>query len=207
MPLTAVNAMAAPATQPNVLRARLLCEQLGQSQLLAPILLQQFFMYWSVKNFANAKECAEQLQALAVRTSDEIPRFLSGWTAGWLSCMSANYIAARDYFEQALKLSDDTRRVLIKDFNTAVGFVGCTIFLGWSLWMLGYPEQARKRRAFLLDLLNEPPDAFARGAGIVGELFMSDFMRDNRRMLEAAESLIALGRTNGMSAYLLKLDR
>jgi len=202
MPLTAVNAMAARANQPNVLRARLLCEQLGQSQLLAPILLQQFVMHWSVKNFADAKECAEQLQALAVRTSDEITRFLSGWTAGWLSCMSADYIAARDYFEQALKLSDDTRQVLIKDFNTAVGFVGCTIFLGCSFWMLGYPEQARKQHAFMLDLLDEPLDAFARGAGIVIELFMSDFMPDNRRMLKAAESLIALGRTNGMSAYL-----
>jgi tetratricopeptide (TPR) repeat protein len=202
MPLTAVNAMAAPANQPNVLRARLLCEQLRQSQLLAPILLQQFFMHWSVRNFADAKECAEQLQALAVRTSDEITRFLSDWIAGWLSCMSADYITARDYFEQALKLSDDTRRALIKDFNTAVGLVGCTVFLEWSLWMLGYPEQARKQRAFLLDLLDEPLDAFARGAGMVSELFMSDFMRDNRRVLEAAESLIALGRTNGMSVYL-----
>jgi tetratricopeptide (TPR) repeat protein len=201
-PLNSANQIAAPANQQNVLRARLLCEQLGQSQLLARVLFFQFVIHWSVKNFANARECNEQLQALAARTSDEITRFLVGFAAGFFSNMSGDYVSARDHFEQALKLTDDTHRVLIKGLDTAIGFVNCTGFLGHSLWMLGYPEQARKQHAHVLDLLGEPIDTYARSVGILNELYMSDFMRDNRRMLEAGQRLVALARENGITTQL-----
>jgi len=115
--------------------------------------------------------------------------------------MSGDYVSARDYFERALHLSDDTRPALINDPSTAVGFVNCTGFLGCSLWLLGYPEQARKQHARLLDLLGGPIGAYTRGLGIIFELIMSDFMRDNPRMLEAAQRLIALARESGLPYY------
>jgi class 3 adenylate cyclase/tetratricopeptide (TPR) repeat protein len=199
MPLLAANSI---ANQQNVSRARLLCEQLGQSQLLARVLYSQFFVHWELKKFASAKECTEQLQALAATTSDEITCFLAGFTAGWLSLMSADYIAARNFFGQALNISDDTSRDLIKNLDTAIGFVNCTGSLGMSLWMLGYPEQARKQHARVLDLLGGPLDAYARANGILHELMMSDFIRDDRRMLEAAQRMLTLGRESGATVYL-----
>jgi tetratricopeptide (TPR) repeat protein len=200
-PLTAVNSMPARANQQNLSRVRLLCEQVGQSQLLGRILSFQFFIHWSVRNFASARECTEQLRALMARTSDEITCFLAGFHAGFLSNTSGDYVSARDYFERALNLSDDIRRVLINS-DTAAGFVLCTGALGLSLWILGYPEQARKQHARVLDLLGGPLDAIARGNGILHELIMSDFMRNNRRMLEAAERLVALTRESGVTSYL-----
>jgi tetratricopeptide (TPR) repeat protein len=158
-------------------------------------------VHWSVRNFALAKECNERLQALAVRTPDE-NSFFAGFTAGMLSYTSADYLAARGYFERALNLSDDIRELLIKDLTAALFFVNCTGALGLLLWMLGYPEQARKHHARVLDLLGGPLDAFAQGNGILHELIMSDFMRNNRRMLEAAERYVALARDSGMTYYL-----
>jgi predicted ATPase len=75
MPSVEANSMAAPAVQQNLSRARLLCEQLGQSQLLGWVLVGQFFIHYSVKNFAGARECTEQLQGLASHTPDEVTRF------------------------------------------------------------------------------------------------------------------------------------
>jgi tetratricopeptide (TPR) repeat protein len=199
MPLSAVNQIAAPVNQQNSLRARLLCEQLGQSQLLAWVLIGEFFIHWSGKNFAVAKECTERLQALAARTSDEIIRFFAGFSAGYFSYMSGDYVSSRDHFERALNLSDSSRRLLINP-NTAIALVNCTGQLGLSLWILGYTEQARKQHTRLLDLLGEPVGAWAQGSGIDHELEMSGFMRDNRRMLEAAERLVALGRESGIPA-------
>ena len=155
-----------------------------------------------MNNFANTRECTEQLQALATLTSDEIIRYFADFTAGFFSYTSGEHVPAREYFERALKLSNNTRRVLIKDPIAAVGFVNCTGFLGHSLWMLGYPDQARKQHARMLDLLGEPIDAFARGAGITNELFMFDFMRDNRPMLEAGERLVTLARESGSTYFL-----
>src|SRR6516225_6472873 len=158
MPLAAANSIVTSASQQNLLRARLLCEQLGQSQHLARILNGQFFVHFSVNNFVDARECTEQLQALAVRTSDEITRVRANYSAGFLAIMSGDYVSAHDYFEQALNVSDDTRRVLIENFE-AVNLVNCTGQLGMSLWILGYPGQARKQHARVLDLLREPMDA------------------------------------------------
>jgi hypothetical protein len=115
------------------LRARLLCEQLGQSQLLARVLAYQVVVHWSVKNFANARECTEQLQALAASTTDEITRFFAGFAAGVLGYLSGDYVSARDYLEQALMLSDDTRRLLTQDPNSAAAFVHATGVVGISL--------------------------------------------------------------------------
>jgi class 3 adenylate cyclase/tetratricopeptide (TPR) repeat protein len=199
IPLSNVNEIAAPVNQQNLSRARLLCEQLGQSQLLAPILNFQFFMHWFVKNFALARECTEQLEDLAARTSDEITCFLARFSSGVLSSTSGDHVSARDYFERALHLSNDTRRALINDPNTAVAFVNCIGQLGWSLWMLGYPEQARKQYARVSDLLGAPLDVFAGSGGIAYEILMFDFMRDSRRMLEAAERLVALAGARGIS--------
>ena len=68
--------------------------------------------------------------------------------------------------------------------------------------MLGYPEQARQQYARMLDLLAEPLDAFAREGGIANGLFMSNFMGDNRRMLESAQRLVAVARESGGTYYL-----
>ena len=198
MPLNNINQMAAPPIQQNVSRARILCEQLDQSQLLPRVVAIQFWVHWSVRNFAIARDCTEQLQALAVHSSDEITHFIATFIAGILSSMNGDYVSARDHFERSLKLSDGTCPALMKDPITAPGLVNCTGYLGLLLWMLGYPEKARKQHAHMLGLLGEPIDAFARGVGILDELGMSEFMRDNRRMLEAAEGLIALARESGI---------
>ncbi|MBV8771030.1 MAG: hypothetical protein JO166_01700 [Deltaproteobacteria bacterium] len=201
-PLNSVNPIAAPGNQQNALRSGLLCGQLGQSQLLGRVLHWEFFIHWSVRDFATARECTEQLQALTVNTPDEITRFLAGLTAGWLGYANGDYVSGRDYFERALKLCENTHRLLIKDPNTAVGIVNCAGSLSVSLWMLGYPDQARKQHASMLEHLGETIDAFARCTGILGELHMSDFMRDNRRMLEAAGRLIALASESGIAIHL-----
>jgi tetratricopeptide (TPR) repeat protein len=205
MPLLAASSLAAPANQRNLSRARLLCEQLGQPLLLAQVLIFQFMEHWTVKDFDVAGKCSEQLQALAARTSDEITCFSAGWTAGILSNTSGDYGSARDYFERALNLSADTRRAMIENLNTAVSLVNCIGWLRMDLWLLGYPDQARRQHEPLLDLFGQQIDTldtFARGFGIVNELEISDFMRDNRRMLEAAESLVALARESGIALQL-----
>jgi class 3 adenylate cyclase/tetratricopeptide (TPR) repeat protein len=200
-PSLQVNSIAAPANQQNYVRARVLCEQLGQSQLLAWVLVGQFFIAYSVKNFASARECTEQLQDLAVRTSDEITRFFAGFTAGVLRNSSGDHVSARDYLERALNLGDQTRRELISS-NTAIALINCIGQLGSSLWVLGYPEQAREQFARMLELLDRTPDGWARCAGIDHELLMSDFMRDNQRMLEAANRLVAIARESGSTFQL-----
>jgi tetratricopeptide (TPR) repeat protein len=155
-----------------------------------------------VKNFASARECTEQIQDLAARTSDEIICFFADFAAGYLSNMSGDYVSARDYFERTLNLTNDIRRGVLINPYSANAFINHTGQLSLTLWMLGYPEQARNQQVRVLDLLGESIGAYAQGNGIGHELQMSDFMRDDRRMLEAAERLVALARESGITAQL-----
>jgi predicted ATPase len=68
--------------------------------------------------------------------------------------------------------------------------------------MLGYPDQARKQLVHMLSVLGEPIGAYAQAVGILNELEMYEFMRDKRRMFEAAERAVALARESGMTHQL-----
>jgi hypothetical protein len=92
-------------------------------------------------------------------------------------------------------------RELIKP-NTAVAFVNATGWLGMSLWLLGYPEQARKQHARVRGLLGEPIVAVVQRIGFELDCQMSEFMHDNRRILEAAERTVTLARETGFTAQL-----
>ncbi len=202
-PLNVINQTAAPENQQNLHRARVLCEQLGESQLLGRVLLYLFFVHWSISDVGIAKEYADQALALAERSVDDIPRFFATFVAGFLAVMSAEYSSARRYFQRALAISDETRSVLIRSPDTALGLVNCTGALGIVLWMLGYPDQALEQHAREVSLLAGPLDPVALSLGINQVLeTRCDFLRDYRGMREQAQRLVAISQENGLGYYL-----
>jgi hypothetical protein len=85
--------------------------------------------------------------ALAERSADESTRFFAAFVSGFLAATSAKYSSARGYFQRALAISDETRSVLIRSPDIALGLVNCTGTLGYVLWILGYPDQALEQHA------------------------------------------------------------
>jgi len=124
-PLNSINQVAAPEIQQNLHRTHVLCEQFGQSQLLGLVLLNLFFVHWSISDLGIAKEYADQTLALAERSTDEITPFLAAFGAGFLSVTTAQYSSARRYFQRALAISDETRSVLLKSPVTTLALVNC----------------------------------------------------------------------------------
>ena len=203
-PLNAINQVAAPEIQQNLHRTQILCEQFGQSQLLGLVLLNLFFVHWSILDFGIAKEYTDQTLALAERDANEIISFVAGFGAGFLSATTAKYSSAREYFQQALGISDETRSVLIRNPYIAFGLINCTGTLGYVLWILGYPDQALKQHAREVSLLSDPPLgpvvlslAIHHGLGT-----HCDFLRDYRGMREKAQRLVDLSREHGLAYFL-----
>ena len=201
-PLNAINQVAAPEIQQNLHRTQILCEQFGQSQLLGMVLLNLFFVHWSISDFGVAKEYADQTLALAEHSTDEIVGFVAGFGAGFLSATTAEYSSARGYFQRALGISDETRSVLIRNPYIALGLLNCIGNLGYVLWILGYPDQAVGQHARQVNLLSDPLGPVALNLGFIHILVTRcDFLRDHRGMREQAQRLVDLSQEHGLAYY------
>jgi len=127
------------------LRARELCEQLDDQPQRFRVLLGLYRCYGGRGQFQTSWECANELFRLAQRLQDA-PLLLEAHMArGTLMLQDGEFLVARDHLEQAMVLYDpqDER------FHAAHASVnpGVTVLsrLSWTLWFLGYPEQALDR--------------------------------------------------------------
>jgi class 3 adenylate cyclase/tetratricopeptide (TPR) repeat protein len=202
-PLNAINQVAASEIQQNLHRTQVLCEQFGQSQLLGMVLLNLFFVHWSILDLSIAKEYADQTLALAERSTDEIISFVAGFGAGFLSATIGKFSSACEYFQRALRISDETKSLLIKNPYIAFALVNCNGTLGYVMWILGYPDQAVEYHAREVSLISETlgPVSFSlsmhHGLGTD-----CDFLRDDRGMREQAQRLVDLSREHGLAYFL-----
>jgi tetratricopeptide (TPR) repeat protein len=165
-PLFAVNPLAAAELQNTLEQARMLCERLGETELLARVLLNLFFLYWSLGDLPKQRELAQMGLELAATAPAEIVVFCANWVAGFLAAWTGQYDPARTHLERALAVSLQTQSSLLSDPRNAISVVDCIEYLGFVLWMLGYPEQALLQEQRLVSLTNTPIDPYAWGVGI-----------------------------------------
>ena len=137
--------------------------------------------------------------ALATRSSDELSLFRANSAAGMVATWRGRLLSARTYYERALAINED---VVISGGNENE-LANPISRLIWLLWMLGYPDQARRQETRLLSLARHSLDSFHRTALHQSVLATRcHFLRDYRGMRQEAETLIALARENGLPYWL-----
>ena len=89
--------------------------------------------------------------------------------------------------------------------DSAIGVdagVNCLSYAAWTLWTLGYPDQALKRgnEALALAQALSHPHSLAFAEGLVG--YLRQYRREARAAQETAERLIALSAEHGFTHWL-----
>jgi tetratricopeptide (TPR) repeat protein len=200
-PLFVINPLPVADLEQNLRRAQVPCKQLGKTEVMAHVLLNLFFVYWCIGDLGKQREAAQAGMEIASREPSEITVFCAGWTNGFLSAWTGQYDSARVHLERALSIRPSTEALLLKDPAIAISLVDCIEFLGFTLWMLGYPEQARRYEQRLADLANSSIDAFAWAVAVHGILMMRcQFFRDFRGMKQRAEELLRSA-SEGAASY------
>ena len=142
-------------------RARELCQQVGETPQLFPVLCGLCAFYLNRAELQTARELGEQLLRLAQSVQD--PALLSGLTWRWGALVLAWRVClCPDHFEQAIALYDPQQHP-----RSTVALRART--LGWFaypvqpmiLWSLGYPDQALKRSHEALTLAQELSHPFS----------------------------------------------
>jgi len=145
----------APEVEHTYARARALCQQVEDTPQLTQALFGLWAFYFVRAEYQTARELAEHVLTLAHRV--QAPALLlaaHGGLAQTLFCLG-ELAQARALFEQGLVYYDPQQhRALALTYGTDPAVFSLS-WLAWSLWLLGYPDQATQQNRTALTLAHE----------------------------------------------------
>ncbi len=201
-PLLMTKGHSAPEVKTAYARAYALCRQVGESPRLFAVLMGLWRFYYARAELRTALELSEQCHALAERLEDAVFRHESHLAIGSTLFILGEYAAARDHFEQGLARYD-------REQSRAHGFssgndpgVVCLTRLAWSLWMLGYPDQALVRMDEALALAESLSHPYSVGLALQFGAVLHQFRREALAVQSKAEATMALAEAQGFVYWL-----
>jgi predicted ATPase/class 3 adenylate cyclase len=197
--LSPIKGWAAPEVERSLIRAQALCERLGNPP-------ESFFILWGLYGTnlvggrnRRAYDLGKQLLRRAQGANDPTLLMFAHYALGFPCYQMGNLLLAREHFEMAISLYDRERhRPLALGLMGIDGEVQCRNHLAYTLWALGYPDQALKQadeNVLLAQALSHPFSlVFAEQVG-----WVHLYRRDARAAKEHAETAIALCAEHGIT--------
>ena len=128
------------------IRARDLCESLGNQQGYLGALWGLWTVYFLRGTMSPALAAARQVLATALATGDPSLEVVGRQAVGYTSYFIGELAEAREHTERAMVLyNPDRERALATAFQLPLTFA-CGNCLMMSLWFMGYPERAEQVR-------------------------------------------------------------
>jgi class 3 adenylate cyclase/predicted ATPase len=199
--LQIAKGQAAPEVEHAYTRARALCQQVGETPELVPILFGLWRFYNIQQQFHTARELGETLLRLAQHTRDPALAVVAHYALGWTWLCLGVLPAARQHLEEAIAhYTPDQRHAPAFRIGQDPG-VACGAFAAMALWLLGYPEQAlahlNDALALAYELSHPISLAFARCLAAT----CYQLRRDAPATYEHAEAAIAVSTEQGFPQW------
>jgi class 3 adenylate cyclase/predicted ATPase len=200
--LMAVQGFSSLDTERAYARARELCQQVGETSQLFPVLYGLWSIYRNRAELQTTRELGEQLLSLAQREQDpalllEAHRVL-GPTMFWLGEMAS----ARAHSEQGVALYDPQQHRSHAFVYGQDPGVACKCFAAMAIWMLGYPDQARKITHEALALAQKYTHPFSLAFALNMTAVVHQFRREAQVVQEHAEALMELSTEQSFPYFL-----
>jgi TOMM system kinase/cyclase fusion protein len=190
--MMAVKGLTAPEVGRVYTRARELCQRVGETPQLFPVLFG-LWRYALVRGEVRAaQEFAERLSRFA-QDQDET-RFAIGahWVLGATLCWRGELVAAHAHLEQAIGLYNPSQHHTLSSMYAADPGVVCRLFAARLAWLQGYPLQALQKHQEALRLAQEflhlHTLAWARAYAAI----FHQFYREWQLLREHAEAAVVL---------------
>jgi predicted ATPase len=188
---------AAPDVKRIYIRARTLCQRLGEHAQLADVLRGLWYYHTAQGQPHTARELGEQLLMLGQRLQDQALRLEAHRLLGTTLARMGELLAARAHLAQALSLYDPHQHgMLAFRFVIDPGAIS-QAYVAWLLWMLGYPDQARQQLQAGLTMAAALPHPFTKGLVCVWASVLHQWFREAQVARELAETAITLSTERG----------
>jgi class 3 adenylate cyclase/predicted ATPase len=200
--LQAIKGQANPEVERAYARAQELCQEVGATPQLFPVLWGLYRFYFARADLQRAHEFAAQLMPLAQARQD--PALLMEAHRGLVGpeFFGGELTAARGHCEQALRLyNPQQHRAHAFLYGQEPGAV-CLSFLAWALWLLGYPDQASQRMYEALNVAHELSHPLSVAFTLISAAALHQLRREGQAAHERAEAAVTLSTEQGYPLWL-----
>ena len=201
-PLIATKGYAALEVESVYTKARELCQQVGESPQLFPVLWGLWAFYTARGEHQEGHELAQQCHTLAQRVQDDGFLLEADVALGTTLLWRGELELSRAYLEHGVSLYDAARHRSHTFLYGQDPGVWCYSFLIHALWALGYPAQALRKSQEALALAEELADphnlVFALNLSAAAHLLRGEW----QLMQKPLEALFALATEQGFPYWL-----
>ncbi len=201
-PLIATKGYAAPEMERVYTRAWEICQQVGQTPQLFPVLEGLRVFYFVRAELKRTRQLSEQLLTLAQNFQEPALLVEAHMALGVTLMFLGEFALAREHSEQGIALYDPLRhRSLAFLYGQDPGVV-CLSHIAWALWFLGYPSQAVEKSKEALTLAQElsHPVSLAYARSLAAALYQ--FRREEQKAQEWAEATLTLATEQGFPFWI-----
>ena len=195
--LQMAKGFAAPEVEEAYTQARVLCQQMGETPELAPVLYGLWRFYAVRPQWHTARELGDTLLRLAHRAHDPILAVIAHHACGFTWFGLGALPVARQHLEDGIaRYTPDQRRVPAFRMGQDPG-VACRIYAAMTLSLLGYPEQALTRLHEALVLAQELSHPFSLAWARGWTAMVYQLRRDVPAVQAQAAAAVALATEQG----------
>jgi class 3 adenylate cyclase/predicted ATPase len=203
VPLQAIRGTSSPEVKATYTRAQELCQQLGETRQLFPVLHGLRAFHQVRGELLTARELGEQLLDLAQQEHDSALLVIAYWALGITLFHLGEFGAAQAHLAQSLTLFDDAQRHPSPEF--LYGRESGVFVLSYAalvLWPLGYPDQALQKSKAARTVAQERSHPFSVAAVWLYTALLHQLRRDRPLTQECAEAGSTLASEYGFPNFL-----
>ncbi len=200
--LIATKGQAAPDVAKVYTRARELCQQLGETPQLFPVILGLRRFYLVRAELQTARKLGEQLLSLAQNVQDSSLLLEAHGALGLPLFWLGELTSARAHLEQGITLYDPQQHGSHVFLYGQDPGVLCRLYAAFTLWHLGYPDQALQRVHEALTLAQNLFHPYSLAFALFIAAWVHQYRREEYAVQQRVEEMMRLCHEYGFPFWL-----
>ncbi len=183
-------------------RARELCHLVGDTEDIYPVLFGVYLLDLVHARYQELIDVANEFLEQAQRAGDTGARAAAHMALGVSLVQAGQPALACQHFERSLAAYDREQHLpLAFRYGLEIGATA-NAYWAWSLWLLGYPDQALERSRQTLALLEQVKHPYTESRGLYWNAVLHAFRRDWPTVDERAADAMRLAEEHGFALVL-----
>jgi predicted ATPase/predicted Ser/Thr protein kinase len=180
-----------PDAGKSMTRARELCQQIGEPPQLFTVIFALWAYYIVGAKLEDARQMGEQLLRMAERAQDPILLLGGHYTLGTTMQFLGRLPEGQEHLTLATSYYDPNKRKAYKSLYRIDPGIYCYSEMVRTLWLQGYPDQARRKLDVALELARASNDPKGMAFVMVKAVLLYQYCHETQQAEEWAEKCIA----------------
>jgi tetratricopeptide (TPR) repeat protein/predicted Ser/Thr protein kinase len=197
LPIQATQGFASPEIGQAVKRAQELYPEFGDTPEVFMALTQISTYYSTRPEYRKALEFEDQITQLAEKLGDPMMKAISHYNASWSKLNLGELTQSLEHTKHMSEFYDPEKHgYLAYAFGYDLGVISLA-FGAWSLWFLGYPDQAKEQMKTAIAHAKKIDHPHTLAFALVGGIAMQWFLRNRTGIDKYTDELVPISYDNG----------